>query len=80
MLGSKKISYCITPHVLHYLSAKLIVKGLMGVLEDSRVGHSYMYLITHLQRKDNYYGAIYLRNWKSSHLIGTNKYKFCHFR
>jgi hypothetical protein len=46
----------------------------------SHVGHSYMYLITHLQRKGIYHGAIYLRNWSSLHPISTDKSKFCHFR
>ena len=46
----------------------------------ARVGHSYMYLITHLRWKGIYHGAIYLRNWNSLHPISTNKSKFCHFR
>ena len=31
-------------------------------LFDARVGHSYMYLMTHLRRKGINHGAIYLRN------------------
>ena len=53
------------------------------VVDDGRetqVGHSYMYLITHLRRKGIYHGAIYLRNWNSLHPISTYKSKFCHFR
>jgi hypothetical protein len=45
----------------------------------TRVGHSDMYLITHLRRKGIYYGAIYLRNWNCLHPISTDKSKFCHF-
>ena len=47
---------------------------------ESRVWHSYIYLIIHLRRKGICHGAIYLRNWNSLHPISTNKYKFCHFR
>ena len=49
-------------------------------MAGTRVGHSYMYLITHLRRKGIYHRAIYLRNWNSLHPISTNKSKFCHFR
>ena len=45
-----------------------------------RVGHSYMYLITHLQWKGIYHGAIYLINWNSIQPISTDQSKFCHFR
>ena len=44
------------------------------------VGHSYMYLITHMGRKGIYHGGIYLINWNSLHPISTDKSKFCHFR
>ena len=37
-------------------------------VNHSRVGHSYMYLITHLRWKGIYHGAIYIRNWNSLHL------------
>ena len=47
---------------------------------DPWVGHSYMYLITHLRQNGIYHGAIHLRNWNSLHPMSTNKYKFCHFR
>jgi hypothetical protein len=41
-----------------------------------QVGHSYMYLITHLRRKGIYHGAFYLRNWNSSHPISTYNLNF----
>ena len=52
----------------------------LNVGKEPRVGHSYMYLITHMQRKGIYHGAIYLRNWNSLHPISTEKSNFFHFR
>ena len=61
-------------------SLVFIIHGKIGTLVYTRVGHSYMYLITHMRRKGIYHGVIYLRNWNSLHPISTNKYKFYHFR
>ena len=44
--------------VVHHVSI-----GTCVYIFKTRVGHSYMYLITHLQQKGIYHGAIYLRNW-----------------
>ena len=56
------------------------LQSLQLTTQKARVGNSYMYLITHLRRKDISYGAIYLRNWNILHPINTNKSNFCHFR
>ena len=34
-----------------------------------------MYLITHLQQKGTYHGAIYLISWNSLHPISIDKFK-----
>ena len=44
---------------------------------ESRIGYSYMYLITHMRRKGIYHGAIYLIDWNSLHPISIDKSKFC---
>ena len=51
----------------------------LSTCQHSRVGHSYMYLRTHMRRKGIYHGAIYVINWNFLHLISTNKSNFCHF-
>ena len=56
-----------------------ILATIIGPLA-TRVGHSYLYLITHMRRKGIYHGAIYLRNWNCLHPISKDESKFCHFR
>jgi hypothetical protein len=54
--------------------------GFLVMIGVAWVGHSNMYLITHMRRKGIYHGAIYLRNWNCLHPISIDKSKFYHFR